>query len=209
MFLGSIRKLRRRKHTVTLQKITQLSNHDLLKFLRQNRRNRDRPVVSNLRGSRFLWNWDNIGQSLTCRKTTNSNQVSKNYSQFMCQLPSYLPVIQWKHTNGIIFIIRIMIQKQTANKARPKGNRTQCRRRVTSMRLLKTISALFSIKVRQNQGGLLIGCADQLPPLSSEGVKLELAPKIVLFAVDHHFRGFGAFVKSDLLRSVNARSASS
>ena len=39
-------------------------------------------------------------------------------------------------------------------------------------------------------------------------VKLEFAPTTVLLTVDHHFRGFCAFVKIAFLRSLNARSVS-
>ena len=47
--------------------------------------------------------------------------------------------------------------------------------------------------------------ADQtsLPPLSTKGGKLELASKTVDLTVDQHFRGLGAFVKSDLLHPEN------
>ena len=51
------------------------------------------------------------------------------------------------------------------NKTRAKGNRTQYRRRVTRMRLLKTISALLSVKVRQKQGSLYICRLYQLTSL--------------------------------------------
>ena len=118
----TIRKLRRRKHNDSLQKCTQLSRHDVFKYLRQSRRNRDSPVASNNRGSKPLWHWDDIGQPPTCRKRTPSNKVPKNYSK---QLQNYLPVKQWKHTIGIISTIRGQLQKQPANKARPEGNRIQ------------------------------------------------------------------------------------
>ena len=44
--------------------------------------------------------------------------------------------------------------------------------------------------------------------LSTKGGKPELAPKTAVFTVDYHFRGFGAFVKDALLRSLNACSVS-
>ena len=51
--------------------------------------------------------------------------------------------------------------------------------------------------------------ADQtsLSPLSTKGGKIEMAPKKTVFTIDHLNR-FGAFVKSALSRSINARSAS-
>ena len=39
-----------------------------------------------------------------------------------------------------------------------------------------------------------------LPPLSTKGDKLDLAPKTTVLTVDHHFREFGAVIKSELLR---------
>ena len=108
-------------------KMILLPSQGLFKYLRQNRLNRDRPVVSNKRESRSLWHLGNIGQSPTYPKTSPSNQVLKNYSQLRCQLQSYLLVSKGKHTIGIVSNIRIHIRKQTANKARSEGHRTQYR----------------------------------------------------------------------------------
>ena len=53
--------LRRKKQTVSIQKVTLLPSHDFFKYLWQDRRNGDRPLVYNIRGGRFLWHWDSIG----------------------------------------------------------------------------------------------------------------------------------------------------
>ena len=76
------------------------------------------------------------------------------------------------------------------------------------MRLLKLSLYCLASKCAGNNEVL---SADQgsLPPLSTKGDKRDLAPKTYVLTVDHHFRGFGAFVKSDMLCSVNTRSASS
>ena len=78
---------------------------------RQYMRNRNRPAITNLWGSRFLWHWNNIGQSPTCWKTTPSNQVPENYSQLRCQLPSYLLVKKRKLTILIVSTIKPSLQE--------------------------------------------------------------------------------------------------
>ena len=77
------------------------------------------------------------------------------------------------------------------------------------MRLLKTISTLLRVKCAEDKEAFSSADQASFPLLPIKGGKLKLAPKTAVFTVNDHFRELGAFVKSDLLRSVNARSASS
>ena len=53
----------------------------------------------------------------------------------------------------------------------------------------------LALKCAKNKADVSTADQTSLPPLSGKGGKLELAPKIAILTVDHHFRGFGAFVK--------------
>ena len=76
------------------------------------------------------------------------------------------------------------------------------------MRLLKTTSALISLKCTEDNEAFFSADEIRLPPLPIKGGKLEFVPKTAVLASDHHFRELGAFIKSYLLLSVNARSVS-
>ena len=64
----------------------------------------------------------------------------------------------------------------------------------TRVRLLKTFYCLASKCADNNEA---FSPADQtsLSPQSTIGSELELSPNTTFLAIDHQFRGFGAFVK--------------
>ena len=98
-----------------------------------------------------------------------------------------------------------LVGTHSKNEARPGGNTTQYRRRVTRMRLLKTISALISVNVSRKQRGLFICWPDKLISPVYQRYKTRVRTK------DRSLkdREIGAFVKSDMLHSLYARWASS
>ena len=70
------------------------------------------------------------------------------------------------------------------------------------MWLLRTISALLSA---ENKEAFSFANLTSLSLLSTKDVELEFAPKTAVFMIDHHFCGVGAFIKSVLLCSLNAK----
>ena len=145
-------------------------------------------------------------------KTIPSNQVPKNYSKHRCQLPSYLLV---KKVGTF--------RQDHSHRADPDpeanyeqswigNNKTEYWTRITWVRLLKTISTLFVVRVHRMRPFHLMTTPTYVlcSPKVNRDVGWWTRPrtKTAVLTVALHFLGLGALVKSGLLCSLNDHSAS-